>query len=377
MSRDGGRSVLDRLGLPRWATIGAVSSLVAAVVLAGLAWSAVRTANAREDFERTGRYSYTLAADYLALAPPSSVYPSGFVGTTLDDNGQRVAAGPLYGRLVESLRVEIAADVKRSGSARDAEARLDTTVRIRNREGWSTVVSVLPGQPVAGETVVPVDIALAPLRAQVADIGAQTGVGGSSFTIEVATALTVDPGPVDTDSPGGGRVDIGRLSVEFQVGGDVITATPIGPVSGEGLVGNRVTRAGTMSVFGNAMRVDLARVVFPGLALVALGALVAFASVLFGGFGLSGSKRITARYRTRIVDVAMTTAPGPVVLVISVAELARIARAEHTVILHEELDDGSHRYRVVLGTVTYEYQTVPEHAGRASDLLEGGERGAD
>jgi hypothetical protein len=95
-----------------------------------------------------------------------------------------------------------------------------------------------------------------------------------------------------------------------------------------------------------------------------------FALVIFGGVGLSGSERIAARYRARIVDVAMTTKPtGPVVLVSSVAELARVARAEQAVILHEAMSDGSHRYRVVLGAVTYEYQTVPEHAGRAADLL--------
>jgi hypothetical protein len=37
------------------------------------------------------------------------------------------------------------------------------------------------------------------------------------------------------------------------------------------------------------------------------------------------------------------------------------------VILHEDLGDGAHRYRVFLGTVTYEYETAPEHGGGVTD----------
>jgi hypothetical protein len=231
-------------------------------------------------------------------------------------------------------------------------------------------VSVVADRPVTKHAVVPLDIPLAPLRAQVADIGAQTGVGGSVFTVTVDSALTVDPGAVSARRNTSARVDVARLPVKFTIDTDLIRAAPISPVTGSGLLGSRVTRAASISLFGFEVRVDVARIVFPGLALVALAAVLMFALVIFGGVGLSGSERIAARYRARIVDVAMTTKPtGPVVLVSSVAELARVARAEQAVILHEAMSDGSHRYRVVLGAVTYEYQTVPEHAGRAADLL--------
>ena len=33
----------------------------------------------------------------------------------------------------------------------------------------------------------------------------------------------------------------------------------------------------------------------------------------------------------------------------------------------EDLGDGAHRYRVFLGTVTYEYETAPEHGGGVND----------
>ena len=363
-------SPFDGFGAPRWAVIGAVVSLVVAVVVVALAWSAIRTPNGRTGFVQTGQYSYRVNGDYHATAPASSVYPSGSVGTFFDAHGARVATGPLYSKLIDTLHVDVTADVVRKGSADDVNARIDGRITVRTPEGWSSVVQVIADQPVAKHAVVPFDIPLAPLRAQVADIGAQTGVGGTIFSITVDSALTVDPGTVTPKTDSSGRVDIGRLPVKFTIDSDVIHATPISTVAGTGLIGNRVTRAASLSALGIPVRVDVARVVFPGLALVALAAVFLFALVLFGGVGLSGSERIAARYRARIVDVAMSTAPpGPVVLVSSVAELARVARAEQAVILHQAMPDGSHRYRVVLGAVTYEYQTVPEHAGHASDLL--------
>jgi hypothetical protein len=39
------------------------------------------------------------------------------------------------------------------------------------------------------------------------------------------------------------------------------------------------------------------------------------------------------------------------------------------VILHEDLGDGAHRYRVFLGAVTYEYESAPEHAGAALEEI--------
>jgi hypothetical protein len=363
-------ALLDGFGAPRWAVSGGAVSLVVAIVVCALAWSAVRTPNGKSAFVESGRYSYRLSTDYRASAPVSSVYPSGSVGTFFDNRGQQVAAGPLYTRLIDTLHVDATADVNRTGSADNLSARLGGRVIVATPEGWSTVVQTVADQPVDKHAVVPFDISLAALRAQVAAIGAQTGVGGTNFTITVDTALTIEPRSGHSGSASNAQVGVGRVPVKFTVGPDVIQAAPVAPAAGSAQLGNRVVRAASMSALGIPVRVDVARVVFPGLALVALVAVAVFALVLFGGVGLSGSDRIAARYRARIVDVATsTTPPGPVVLVSSVAELARVARAEQAVILHQAMPDGSHRYRVVLGSVTYEYQTVPEHPGHASDLL--------
>ncbi|MDQ2649898.1 MAG: hypothetical protein M3Z03_10110, partial [Actinomycetota bacterium] len=71
------------------------------------------------------------------------------------------------------------------------------------------------------------------------------------------------------------------------------------------------------------------------------------------------------------VDVSAATAPpGPVVMVGAISELARLAKVDGSVILHEDLGDGAHRYRVFLGAVTYEYETAPESVAGAIDPVE-------
>jgi len=357
---------LDRMG-PRWATIGAISALIAALLLVMVSWSAIRTSNGQRDFERSGSYTYRLDVPYKASAPVSIVYPDGTIGTVFNSDGSRVAAGPLFSNLVDAVHVDVTADVTRKGSARDVKARLDGRLTLSTPQGWSTVTYVMPTQEVGAHAAVPIDIGLAPLRAQIAEVAAQTGLAPDTFNVVLDTSLTVDPG--GTAKQSSNQVAVARAPLKLAVDSDVIHVAPVSETSGSGLIGDRVVRAASMSVLGVPVRVDVARIIFPGLALVAIGALIAFSLVLFGGVGLSGSEQIAARYRQRIVDVAMTTAPGPVVLVSSVTELGRIARAEQTVILHQAMPDGSHRYRVVLGSVTYEYQTVPEHAGGASDYM--------
>jgi hypothetical protein len=364
------RDRFDRLRVPKWAAIGGAVALVATLVFGALAWSAMRTTNASRTFEPTGRFAYTLDADYRVSTTPSLVYPTGAVGTGFDAKGLRVPSGPLYTRLLDTLHLDVVARARRSGQARRITATLDGRATISTPEGWSTVVATAPEQALARDATVPFDISVPSLQSAVAAIGRETGVGGAAFRLTFDVSLTVDRHPTHSSSVST-PLDVARISVRFDADGDVAHATPITSVVGEVPVGHDVVRAETVSMFGIPVRVDVARIVFPGLFLVALGAAVACALVVFGGVGLESSQRIAARYRTRIVDVASTSLPGAVVHVHSIAELARIARAEQAVILHETLGDGTHRYRVVLGAVTYEFQTMPDHAGHASAFTSG------
>jgi hypothetical protein len=153
----------------------------------------------------------------------------------------------------------------------------------------------------------------------------------------------------------------------FEVADNLITPSVLEASEASELT-RTVRERASYAVGAFEMGTQAARAVLAGLSLVLVAGMAWFASVLFGGIGLGESERIAARYRSQIIDVTdATSPPGPVVMVSAIDELARIAKLEQTVILHEDLGDGAHRYRVFLGTVTYEYETAPEHGGGVAD----------
>jgi hypothetical protein len=188
-------------------------------------------------------------------------------------------------------------------------------------------------------------------------------VGGDTFTINVRPSLDV------MGSSAAGQVQQ-QLSapMSFEIEDNLITANAV-EASEQRELTRTVDERATYAVGPLEMSTQAARAVWAGLSLVLVAGIVWFASVLFGGVGLGEPARIAARYRSQIIDVAEASAPpGPVVMVGAIDELARIAKVEQTVILHEDLGDGAHRYRVFLGTVTYEYEAAPEHGGGASEV---------
>jgi hypothetical protein len=153
----------------------------------------------------------------------------------------------------------------------------------------------------------------------------------------------------------------------FAVENNLITANAIEASEVRDLT-RSIDEQATYGVGPFNMGTQAARGLLGGFALVLVAGIAWFASVLFGGVGLGEPERIAARYRSQIIDVEEASAPpGPVVMVSAIDELARIAKLEHTVILHEDLGDGAHRYRVFLGTVTYEFETAPAHGGGVAE----------
>lgn len=336
----------------RTANIWLVALLVGTVVLGGLAWSAVRTPSARSEFVSTSEYSYRLAADYRATAPASPAYPSGAVSTVADSSGARIASGPLYAKLVDSIHLEVTVDIQTSGPPESVAGVYDAKVEVRTPEGWSQVVDAGGARPAGNHLAVPLDIPLAPLRQRVAEIGALTGVGGKSFSIMVTSSLTFEKGKKATP------VKFVQLPIEFQVDDEIIKAEPVAAITGDGRIGATKTEPNDLHVLGAPVRVDTARIIFPGLAMVMLAATLLSAGAAFAGIGMTEARRVAARYRTRIVEVSeWPEVQGEVIQLGSIADLARLARAEEAMILHEALTNGSDRYRVVIGAQTYQYET--------------------
>jgi signal peptidase I len=356
---------------PRWAFVGFVASALLALPLLVGTWSAINADDASTKVEHLADIDFGIGFDYRFVGDPSTVYPSGGVSTKQDPAGLLVPTGPLYTRLLH--RLELAMSFRSGSEGTDtltASYAVDVTASMP--EGWSTsLVAIAPVSfEDSTEKVLAVD--LDDVAARVAEVAALTGVDPASYTLTVAPRLEVEGARGKATAS-----DSLTPQVTFIVNDAVIEAQPMRAASGSRALEREVRTDARYHVGPVSVRTQAARAVLGGLLLVLLAATAWFASVLFGGVGLAESERIAVRYRSQMVDVTVATAPpGPVVMVGAIDELVRLARVEQTVVLHEALHDGCHRYRVFLGTVTYEYETVPEHGGAASDELPGGELAA-
>ncbi|MET0904090.1 MAG: signal peptidase I [Acidimicrobiales bacterium] len=357
----GAPSRFARVTHPRWAFIGLIVSVLLAIPVMAVSWSALRAPDSVQRIETVGQVDVGIGFDYRFTGRPSTVYPTGEVKTTRSAAGALVADGPLYSRLLDDLGVELAFRSAVDGSD-SASSTYSVDVAVETPSGWSTTIQSIEPTPFDGTATEEVAIDLRAVASKVTAVAGLTGVGGDAYTITVLPSLDVS-----------GATEAGQVQhqlaapMTFAVEDNVITASAIEAAEREDLTRTVNDRA-TYSVGPFDMGTQAARGLLGGLSLVLTAGIVWFASVLFGGVGLSEPERIAARYRSQIIDVAEAAAPpGPVVMVSAIDELARIARLEQTVMLHEDLGDGAHRYRVFLGTVTYEFETAPEHAGGAAE----------
>lgn len=352
-----------RLTHPRWAFIGLVTAVILTVPTLAMTWSAMRAPDTTSRIEAFGAVDYAIGLDYRFTGEPSAVYPDGTVDAERSVAGALTPSDPLYSRLLDQLRITVDFRAEHEGADRlRSSAGFD--VRLETPGGWSTELSSAEPAPFSGTASETVDLDLVAIAAQVASVADLTGVGGGSFTITVIPTLDVS-----ATAESAAVEDQLTAPMTFAVDGNLITADAVEATTIEELT-RTVDERATYAIGPWEVSTQAARAVLSGLALVLVAGIAWFASVLFGGVGLGEPARIAARYRSQMIDVASATAPpGPVVMVGGIDELARIAKVEQSVILHEDLGDGAHRYRVFLGSVTYEYETAPEHAGAAADEL--------
>lgn len=353
-------SRLGRMTQPRWAFVGLIVSALLALPVLAVTWSALRAPDARQRIEPVALLSYEIGVDYRFLGEESAVYPTGEVTATRTPAGAVVADDPLYSRLLDTLEVDLAfgSDL---GGADGVRASYSAEVDVTTPAGWSSGLDSIAPTPLDASATETLSIDLRDVADQVAAVAELTGVDASAYTINVAPTLQL------VGASGAGQVQEQLAApLTFAVEGNLITANAIDAAEQTELT-RTVSQRATYTVGPAELGTQAARGLLGGLSLVLVAGLAWFASVLFGGVGLGEPQRIAARYRSQIIDVAEASAPpGPVVMVSAFDELARIAKVEQTVVLHEDLGDGAHRYRVFLGTVTYEYETAPEHAGGAT-----------
>lgn len=351
----------SRFTQPRWAFVGLVLSVSMAVPVLALAWSALRAPDSTQRTDTTGSIDYGIGLDYRFSGPASAVYPEGSVEATRNAAGAVVPGGPLYSRLLNRLDATVAFRATETGSDR-LESAYSVDVTVETPGGWTSTLETIDGENFRRTAIETITVDLPAVADQVASVAELTGVGGDSYTITITPRLDVAGGNDSTNIS-----EQLHAPMTFAVEGNLITADAVETSDMQALTRTVSSRA-RYAIGPLEMRTPAARAVLSGLALVLVAGIAWFASVLFGGIGLGEPDRIAARYRSQVVDVAVATAPpGPVVMVGGIDELSRIAKMEQSVILHEDLGDGAHRYRVFLGSVTYEYEAAPEHAGAAAD----------
>jgi signal peptidase I len=345
---------------PRWAFIGlCVSVALALPILLGLV-STIRATTSSVRLDQMGEVTDRVNIDYRFVADPSPVYPTGVIGTQSEIGG-RVPAAPLYSRLLKQLEVTVAFTASASGADRlESSYQLDVVAAMP--EGWSRTVATIEPTKFDQEATQTVVVDVAAVAAEVQQVSDLTGVGGSEYSISIRPQLHVE-----AEGSGATASDHQAPVVAFLSSGGVIEAQPVSDSSGDQALAREVPVTTRYRLGPVSVQTPTARGLFGGLALVIVAAAAWCASVLFGGVGLGEADRIAARYRAQLVDASVATAPaGPVVVVGGIGELARLAKVDQSVILHEDLGDGGHRYRVFLGNVTYEYETAPEDAAGAT-----------
>jgi len=350
-----------RMTQPRWAFVGLVLSVLLTIPTLAMTWSALRAPDTTSRIEPTGVVDAAIGLDYRFTGMPSPVYPDGTVTAERSPAGALTPSDPLYSRLLDRLEVTVGFRAEDEG-AEQLRATGGFDIAVATPGGWSTELDGVEPTPVPGQTSDAISLDLDAIAAQVAAVGDLTGVGGDAYTITITPTLDVRA------TADGAVVDEQLVApMIFTVEGNLVTADAT-EVTRTSELTRTVTEGATYTLGPWDVSTQTARALLSGLALVLVAGIVWFASVLFGGLGLGEPARIAARYRSQIVDVAAATAPpGPAVMVGGIDELARIAKVEQSVILHEDLGDGAHRYRVFLGSVTYEYETAPEHAGAATE----------
>ena len=345
---------------PRWAFLGLIVSAALLLPCLLVTWSAMQAADSAVRVERVGQVHLGIDIDYRFIGDASPVYPDGVVTTKEDTAGLKVPTDPLYSRLLH--RLEFALGFRAGGegtSALTESFAVDVTLAMPS--GWATVLTTIPSTPFEGSSNQVLSIDLDDAAAKVRQVADLTGVGGDEYTLTVAPRIDLEAS-AGTESV---QEELAPTTA-FVVRSGVITPQPAEGADQVKVIGRDVRKSLDYGLGPLSLSTQSARGLLGGLSLVLLATALVCASVLFGGIGLAESDRIAARYRSQIVDVAGATGPpGPVVMVSAIEELVRLAKVDQSVILHEDLGDGCHRYRVFLGAVTYEYETAPEHGGGA------------
>ena len=339
------------------AALGAVG-LLALLLTAATVYSFWEPAEKTETVERV-RYEHTASFDYTVEGEPSTLYPSGVIGPISPSPGG-VAGGvtppPIYMKLAHSIDLGFTYALEGSPPA-DVAGDLSAVLQIQGGEdGWTRTQELLPPTPFVGRsTSARVDLDLAQVSSLIETVEEETGFSAGTYDVSVIPTVRIN------GSIGGETVEE-TYAPAFTIKFNRTQITPDSELTRSEVrtVSETVSQGQEFDLLGLSLQVTTARWLSAAGAAVALAGAAVLAAVVFLGLGRGEEAKIRARYGSLLVSVAQADLKEErqKIEVASMQDLVRLAQRDNRIILHQELERGSHRYFVPDGTVTYEYRVT-------------------
>ena len=368
-----------------WIISGTLALLGALLAILAV-YSFTRSATDAEFVERT-IYENNVSYEYSVQTNPSTLYEGDVIGPITPDTEPIVApvdplAGESDGPTVESSVPPIFADLAQRlllsfnytanapGEISEAGGEIEATLVIGAGEGnWRRDEVLLEPIPFTGASVshdFEVDIAGA--LATVQSIEDETGFVAAVYDISVVPEVRFSGMVGDTAVD-----DVHTSEFKMQVSSGRIIMDPQLSRTAPQTLGQIERSSADISAAGVSMPVSTVRWLATLLALTSLALAGGVAFIAYYGIGGGETARIRARYGSMIVAVADGGRNYSMrrIKVASMKDLARVAKRDGGIILHEKNPRGGSLYFVDDGAVSYEYEVDESALPRAPTLSDG------
>ncbi len=343
----------DALGVPPRGAGPTLAALAVVGLLLGaaLVWLLMRPLERVESVERV-LYEHEGTFAYTASVEDSVVYDS----ETVASPGSGSEPTAIYAHLLEELLVEFRYDT--ASPEPSHRGTISAELHIAAGEGvWTRTIELLPIEEFEGSTLVTFPVDIAQISRMLSRAEEETGFDPGTYQVTVVADIRVV-------TEGESRVGVfeARLPMELSetllsINNEELTTSGASTVIEEAAVPNDI------DLFRLTVPTRWARAGAGGLlAIVILGGSV-YAFVVRRRVGKGELARIRLRYGSLIVPVTGTSQNGAhPVDVGSMADLARLARRAEQMVFH---DQGSGRFFVPDGPVTYQYRLSNADRGEA------------
>lgn len=375
------RSTREHLAVrERWILAAGLVGALVVVAAAPLAWTAWRTPTTENAVVSGGSGQTEFELAYTAVAhAPSAVYPQGQVGpVTAPDPADEAAVAPpvpgppagepapvaveppqpLFTSMIPQIDVHVAYHLDTDAAAQQLEGTYEADLLVRSSEGWSTTVAaVAPTTFEGAEVEFDVPVVMEQAAAHLAAYAEATGTSADAYSVTVRPRVTMTGSlagaPLEEESTFELPIEVG--TEQIVPGGQLRTASDFDAT-------RQVLRSTTLEALGAEITVSRARPVAVAGILLGLAIAASAAAVLARRFP---RLRHRARHGSLLVDVTPQFHDGGRALrVTEMDELAKLARRDGRVILHQALPEGD-RYFIPDGELTYEYFEPTDPVGAA------------